>query len=157
MGERRTAGPDGRRATLAGLAVLALVSSGAAKNGTPVELPFRVIVNAHNPTTAADRALLADLFLKRTTRWPDGTLVRPVDLVPRSPVRRVFDERILGRSVSAVRNAWQEAIFSGRDVPPPELADDAEVIAYVAAHEGAIGYVAPGAPLGSGVRALAVR
>ena len=46
--------------------------------------------------------------------------IRPVDLRPNAATRRLFSERMLRRSVAAVRSYWQQRIFSGRGVPPPE-------------------------------------
>lgn len=102
---------------------------------------FCLIVNQANPATAASASEIADLFLKRTTRWSDGELVRAVDLRPDASARQAFSREVLKRSVSAVRNYWQQRIFSGRDVPPPELESDQAVIRYVASHRGAIGYI----------------
>jgi ABC-type phosphate transport system substrate-binding protein len=109
--------------------------------------PFRVIVNAKNPATALSRDTLADLFLKKSTRWSDGETVRPVDLRPKSETRRKFSENVLKRSVAAVRSYWQQRIFSGRGIPPPELESDEDVVGYVARHRGAVGYVSAGAAL----------
>ena len=47
-----------------------------------------------------------------------------------------------GKKTTAVRSYWLQVIFSGRGVPPPEKPSDKDVIAYVKAHPGAIGYVA---------------
>jgi hypothetical protein len=80
-------------------------------------------------------------FFKRTTRWGDGQVIRPVDLRPDSPVRREFSNRVLKRSVMAVRSYWQQRIFSGRELPPPELESDAAVLRFVQGSPGAIGYV----------------
>ncbi|MEO5769556.1 MAG: phosphate ABC transporter substrate-binding protein [Polyangia bacterium] len=103
---------------------------------------FRVIVNPENPTTNVDRKFVADIFLKKATRWGQlDSVVRPVDLRPDSPARRAFDEEVLRRSVSAVRNYWQQMVFTGRDVPPPELNSEEEMVAYVLRYPGAIGYV----------------
>lgn len=95
-----------------------------------------------------DASFVARAFLKRNTRWPDGTLIRPVDLRPDSTLRRLFSQEIIGRSVSAVRNHWQQAIFTGRDLPPPEFDTEAQVLEYVRTTPGAIGYVSPGAQMG---------
>lgn len=110
------------------------------------------VVVAH-PGVAMQRveaSFVARAFLKRNTRWPDGTPIRPVDLRPDSSLRRLFSREIIGRSVSAVRNHWQQAIFTGRDLPPPELDSEAQVLEYVRTTPGAIGYVSPGAQM-SGV------
>ena len=60
---------------------------------------------------------------------------------------RIDPARVLRRSVAAVRSYWQQRIFSGRGVPPPELDDDAAVVRYVLKYPGAIGYVTEGTPL----------
>lgn len=117
--------------------------------------PFRLVVHPSNPTPALSRAEVADLFLKRTTRWASGVAVLPVDLEDGAPAREAFSHRVLGRGVRAVLAYWQQRLFSGRGVPPPEKAGDAEVLAYVRAHPGAVGYVSPRAEP-SGVKTVAV-
>jgi hypothetical protein len=71
-------------------------------------------------------------------------------------VRKRFSEAVLKRSVGAVRSYWQQRIFSGRDVPPPEVDSDEAVMAYVARYPGAIGYVSGTTKL-VGVKELALR
>ena len=117
---------------------------------------FIVIVNAENRNVALDRELVADAFLKKTTRWPNGDVIKPVDLPGSSPVRERFSDAVLKRSVAAVKSYWQQMIFSGRDVPPIEVATDDEVIKFVGAHTGAIGYVSGTAHLGD-TKAVTVR
>jgi ABC-type phosphate transport system substrate-binding protein len=141
---------------------LALLASWGAAWLAPVDLafaaetpPFRVIVHPSNPLEAAERSFVADAFLKKVTRWNDSEPIRAVDLRPENPARRRFSEEVLKRSVGAVRSFWQQRIFSGRDVPPPELESDESVVAFVAKYPGAIGYVA-GATKLTGVRALVI-
>jgi ABC-type phosphate transport system substrate-binding protein len=105
---------------------------------------YQVIVHPNNPTSSIDRDLLARLFLRKITRWPDGRSVFPADLPSSAAVRESFTEQILGRSIAAVRAYWQQAIFSGRDVPPPELPSEQAVVDYVLGNEGAIAYVSRG-------------
>jgi ABC-type phosphate transport system substrate-binding protein len=125
--------------------MMSLVAERSARaDGTP---PFVIVVNAKNPSSALTRDFIADAFLKKATRWDDGETIRPVDLGPGSGVRREFTSDVLKRSVAAVRSYWQQRIFSGRDVPPPELASDEAVLIYVQRNRGAIGYLSGGAPL----------
>jgi len=119
------------------------------------ESAYVVIVNPNNPERSLDRKLLSDIFLKKVTRWPDGEACRPVDQRPSSSVRRRFSNDVHRRSVAAVRSYWQQQIFSGRDVPPPELESDVEVIRYVRRHRGAVGYVSARADL-EGTRVVRV-
>jgi ABC-type phosphate transport system substrate-binding protein len=108
---------------------------------------FRVIVHPKNRIQSASKKFLTDAFLKKTTRWEDGEAIKPVDREPKSAVRKSFTKSVLERSVAAVRNYWQQRIFSGRGVPPPELDSDEEVVAYVLKHRGAVGYVSGSAEL----------
>jgi ABC-type phosphate transport system substrate-binding protein len=106
--------------------------------------PYVVIVHPKSQVTKVDRKYLAEVFFRRTTRWPDDTPIRPVDLVPDSSARIRFSQEVLSRSVASVRSYWQQRIFSGEGLPPPELSDDQAVVEYVVSHPGAIGYVASG-------------
>lgn len=143
-----------RRGVLLALlaAPCALWLSSAAAEEPP---PFVVIVHPSNPVTSATRAFLTDAFLKKTTRWSHDEPIRPADLRPSSATRAVFSRKVLGRSVAAVRSYWQQRIFSGRGVPPPELDDDAAVVRYVLTHSGSVGYVSGRARL-DGARVIAV-
>jgi ABC-type phosphate transport system substrate-binding protein len=117
---------------------------------------YVVIVQHDSPVTGVERQFLEDAFLKRVTRWPGNGSIHPVDLAPTSPVRRMFSEQVLGRSVDEVRAYWQQRIFSGRDLPPAELDTDEQVVIYVASHPGAVGYVSATADL-KGARPVALR
>lgn len=135
------------------VAVAAVEARVAGADGPP---PFLVVVNAKNPSTALDRDFVKDAFLKKATRWPDGSVIKPIDLSPSSPVRERFSNDVLKRSVTAVKSYWQQMIFSGRDVPPAEVSSDEDVIKFVVANPGAIGYVSGRARLGD-ARAVTVR
>jgi hypothetical protein len=117
---------------------------------------FRVVVNRDNAVTVLDRKFVSDALLKKTIRWPNGVLVRPADLVPSSPARERFSQDVLGRSVAAVKSYWEQAIFAGRDTPPPELDSDEAMTKFVVKHPGAIGYVSGGADVAE-VKVVSVR
>jgi ABC-type phosphate transport system substrate-binding protein len=117
---------------------------------------FRVIVNPDNPVSSIDRRFLADVYLKKATRWPSDEAIRPVDLGPGSPIRRAFSDDILKRSVSAIKSYWQQMVFSGRGVPPPELDSDGEVVRFVLKNRGAVGYVSGGSDV-AGAKIVPVR
>jgi ABC-type phosphate transport system substrate-binding protein len=123
-----------------------------ASAGSP---PYRIIVHPRNPVASVDRSFLVNVFLKKVTRWGHGEALRPVDLADSTP-RRKFSEEVLARSVLAVRSYWQQQIFSGRGVPPPELASDQAVVKFVLQSPGAIGYVSANADL-AGAKVLQVR
>jgi hypothetical protein len=137
-----------------GLALLALCATVFADTRpTPF---YVVIVEPSNEVTSVERKFLEETFLKKVTRWPNDSALRPVDLAPNSAVRRKFTQEVLNRSVEAVQGYWQQRIFSGRDVPPPEFDTDHDVVDYVLKHAGAVGYVSGTADLG-GAKVLTVR
>jgi ABC-type phosphate transport system substrate-binding protein len=139
------------RATVLGL--VALCAAAAHSQAPPA---YRLVVHPRNPATSVDAKFLSDAFLKKVTRWPTGDVILPADLATDSPVRREFTETVLGRSVAAVRSYWQQLIFSGRDVPPPELESDAAVVQYVLKHRGALGYISGNADA-SAVKLITVK
>lgn len=133
-------------------ALLALVASAA-----PVKAQgFTVVVNEANPVTSLSKDELSKIFLKKTTQWPAGGSIAAVDLGTGTSAREAFSKAIHGRGVSAIESHWQQQIFAGKDVPPPEKPSDAEVLAFVRANAGGIGYIAAGTTVGAGVKAIQV-
>jgi len=136
--------------------VLGVLAAPVAVVAAEAPLHFRLVVHPDAAPAVLERQLVADIFLKKTTRWPNGSPIAAVDLRFDNPVRREFSERVLRRSVSAVRSYWQQRIFTGRDVPPPELDSDEAVIRYVQSRRGAIGYVSDRVETGA-VRVVPLR
>ncbi|MEE8367352.1 MAG: substrate-binding domain-containing protein [Thermoanaerobaculia bacterium] len=117
---------------------------------------YQVVVNSANPESAIPKADVAKLFLKKTTTWSNGLKVAAVDQTSSRSVREAFTEGVHGKSVAAIKAYWQKMIFSGRATPPPELANDTDVMTYVRNNSGGIGYVSASATLGSGLKTLSV-
>jgi ABC-type phosphate transport system substrate-binding protein len=132
------------------LAVLSLAAAPARPRAC------KIVVHSGNAVSSMTRDEVARLFLKKVTSWPDGQPTAPVDLSKGSAVRQAFSQGVLGKAVSSVESYWQQAIFSGRAVPPPERSSDAEVLTFVREHSNAIGYVSGDADLGSSVKELTV-
>jgi hypothetical protein len=149
-----------RGAGLVGIAISAALA--AALAGTLVaaqplarEANFRILVHPSNPITVVDRRFLARALLKKVTSWPNGEPIQPVDLRRDSPIRLLLTEQVLDRTPAAVRNYWQQIIFSGRGVPPPEVGSGEEVVRFVLQYPGALGYVSPKADV-RGAKVLTV-
>jgi ABC-type phosphate transport system substrate-binding protein len=146
------------RALVLSAVLLSATLGGMSSRGADVRggAGYRMIVNASNPVETVDRRFLTEAFFKKTTRWPNDLLIRPADQSTDSPARRAFSDDVLRRSVAAVKSYWQQMVFSGRGLPPPELDDDAEVVKFVVRNPGAIGYVSPGANV-AGAKPIGVR
>ena len=117
---------------------------------------FTVIVNAANPVVSLPRDDVAKLFLKKTVAWKSGQPVAPVELPAAAKARQAFAQVVMNKSIAQVKSYWQQQIFSGRDVPPPEKQSENDVVAFVRSNPGAIGYVSKGVDIGRGVKALSV-
>jgi ABC-type phosphate transport system substrate-binding protein len=117
----------------------------------------KLVVHATNGTDSISKAKIADLFLKRVTRWENGRAVTPVDQSEKSSLRTAFTKELLGKEVAWVKSYWQKMIFSGRATPPAELPSDREVLELVRTNPDAIGYVADTATIPAGVKVLTVQ
>lgn len=119
---------------------------------------FKVIVHPDNPTTSLSVKDVSRYLLKKVTRWDEGAFteaVYPIDLDSKSPTREAFSKEVHGRSAASIESFWNRQIFSGENVPPPEVASDAEVVAHVRSTRGGIGYVSSDANV-SGVKVVAL-
>jgi len=141
---------------LALVATLAALIAIPPARALPARSGYQIICHASNPLVVADRRFLEDAFLKKVREWPNGAALHPVDLYPSSVVRRQFSDEVLKRPVEAVRSYWQQRIFAGRDLPPPEVGTDDEVVSYILRDSGAIGYVSAAAKL-NGAKVLTVK
>ncbi len=141
------------RRTLTLLAALA-VAWLCAGTRNAMAADFKVVVHASNPTASLSAAQLARLFLKKDTRWESGETVEPVDQSAKSTVRAAFSTDVHRKDVGSIKSYWQQQIFSSRGTPPPEMSSDAEVLAFVRSHAGAVGYVSSAAAVGDGVKVL---
>jgi hypothetical protein len=102
---------------------------------------YQVIVHPDNPITEVDRHFLRDAYLRKTSDWTRGQVVRPIDLVAQFAVRDRFGHEVLKKSPSQLKNYWNQQIFSGKGVPPPEASSATAVVSYVLANPGAVGYL----------------
>lgn len=110
---------------------------------------IKIIVNRSNPLTSIDRTFLRDVFMKRTSRWSTGEVVRPINLPKALPARDRFTIEVLNKTPAQLRSYWIQRIFSGTDIPPPEADSMSAAIAYVAANPGAVTYLPADADPGS--------
>jgi hypothetical protein len=102
---------------------------------------YQVIVHPDSDVTGASRDFLRRVWLKKATTWPGGATVRPIDLPRDAPARGRFTREVIKKSPSQLRSYWNQQIFSGKGVPPPEADSLAAAISYVLDHPGAVAYV----------------
>jgi ABC-type phosphate transport system substrate-binding protein len=121
---------------------LALVVIGIASTSVAGDdAGFKVIVHPDNTVDSVDRDFLRDVYLKKATEWGNGETVHPLDLAESFPARDKFTARVIRKTPAQLRAYWNQQIFSGKGVPPPESDSIRGVIAYVLSHRGAVGYI----------------
>ncbi|MGP1666931.1 MAG: phosphate ABC transporter substrate-binding protein [Rhodanobacter sp.] len=112
-----------------------------------------VITSAKSPVKTLSKDDVSALYLGKTTSLPGSGSAKLYDLTDANPNREKFYQAATGKSASQVKSVWSRLVFSGRAVPPKELANDAAVVKAVAADPNAVGYVDSSA-LDSSVQAV---
>lgn len=121
---------------IGGLVISALVMT-APESGSAQELT--VIVNASGPIDALSEQEARQIFTARRLRWSDQRLI--VAFNPREgEVYESLANLLTGRSARALGLLWLEAGFQEAAPAPVLVHGDTEMIEYVAANPGAVGY-----------------
>lgn len=99
-----------------------------------------VIVNKAN-SQAIDGDWVAKVYLGEVKSWVSGDSIVAYDLPEADPTRASFSKSILKRTVANMKVLWAQYTFSGKAVPPKQLASSEEVKKAVANNVHAIGYI----------------
>jgi ABC-type phosphate transport system substrate-binding protein len=99
------------------------------------------VVSAKSPITALDKSQVADLFLGKTGRFPNGVQAVPIDQAEGFAVRDEFYEKVLARTAAQMKAYWSKIIFTGRGQPPPSVSSDVEMKKRISENPAAIGYI----------------
>lgn len=98
-----------------------------------------VIVNPAN-SASIDEAQIIKIFLGQSKAFSSGAEAMPVDQKP-GTLREEFGNTRLKKTPAKLKSLWARQIFTGGAKPPRELANDDEVIKFVASTSGGIGYI----------------
>jgi ABC-type phosphate transport system substrate-binding protein len=130
----------GMRALILGLVVLLAGMPGIASTSRTDDGAFKVIVHPDNPSDVVGRDFLRAAYLKKATEW-HGHTIRPIDLSSKFKAREQFTQQVIRKSPTQLRTYWNQQVFSGKGVPPPEVGSTQGVVNYVLANPGAVGYL----------------
>ncbi|AGA84962.1 hypothetical protein PSCT_00415 [Pseudomonas sp. SCT] len=101
-----------------------------------------VIVNP-GAAKAPSQSEVANIFLGKDKS------MKGVDQAGWTPAKEAFYAGVTSKNESQLKSYWSGLIFTGKGQPLPTVADDAAVVAKVAAEADAIGYVDSAAVNGS--------
>jgi ABC-type phosphate transport system substrate-binding protein len=99
------------------------------------------VVSVKSAVTALSTTQVADIFLGKMSRFPNGILAVPIDLSDGSGERDQFYLKVAGRTPAQIKAYWSKIIFTGRGQPPKTVPNDVDMRKYIAANADAIGYI----------------
>jgi ABC-type phosphate transport system substrate-binding protein len=99
------------------------------------------VVSSKSSVTALTKNQVVDIFLGKTSRFPDGEQAVPVDQAEGSAARDEFYMKFTGKSAAQIKAHWSKIIFTGRGQPPKEVPNSAEVKKLVVQNPRAVGYI----------------
>jgi hypothetical protein len=115
-------------------AILWLIPLGAASSQV-------IVANSKVKSAGIGRGDLYDIFTGASNTFPDGSPAVAV-LLKSGPAQDAFLKTYIGKGDTFLRGAWMRLVFAGKCSMPKTFDSDAELLHYVAATPGAIGYVA---------------
>jgi len=117
------------------LLIVALVSSLSG------QAQVALVAGAKSAATSVTTEQVASVFLGKSDQLPGVGTVLLLDLPENNPSRDIFYSKAAGKSPSQVRAAWSRLVFSGKGIPPKEIASSAEVKKLVSTNPNVIGYI----------------
>jgi len=99
------------------------------------------VVSAKSPIAALDKSQVADIFLGKASRFPNGLQAVPIDQAEGSAVRDEFYGKVVGKTAAQIKAYWSKIIFTGRGQPPTSVSNSIEMKKRISDNPAAIGYI----------------
>lgn len=100
-----------------------------------------VVVSAQSPVEGLSSQQVANIFLGKTSRLPNGVSVVPVDRADGEAVREAFYLKLLDMTNAQIKAYWSRLIFTGKGRPPKEVRSNKAMKQVIAENPHAIGYL----------------
>lgn len=100
-----------------------------------------VVVNKNNPVEELTKSEVIDIFMGKYIAYPNGNSASPLELEDPHEIKKVFYQRLIGRSLASVNSYWARLKFTGHARKAETLASEDEVIAVINSTNSAIGYI----------------
>ena len=118
------------------LSSMLVLAAGAAQAADVV-----VVVSAKSSVTSLTKDQVADVFLGKTAKFPDGAQAVPIDQSASSAQRDDFYSKVTGRTGAQLKSYWAKQSFSGKGTPPKAVPGDDDVRKLIAENPNLIGYM----------------
>ena len=105
------------------------------------EVAVIVSIENENSYTSIDKDLVERIFLSKVKNFPDGSVVKPLNLKQGHYLRDEFNSGFLSKTESQLSRYWSRLRFSGKAQLPQEARTVEEVKTLVANNPNLIGYI----------------
>lgn len=85
-----------------------------------INAEIAVVVDIKSPVDKVDQREVANIFLAKTNRFPDGRRVRPIELSD-DGIKASFYYKISGKTLPQINSYWTTLIFTGKGKPPRNI------------------------------------
>ena len=99
-----------------------------------------VIVHPSNNVSLSEKDVQR-VFLGKLKTFPNNKPVIPIDLPKESKIREEFSETIIKKDMRQLAAYWSRLIFTGKGLPPKQVASSKEAKELVARNPDAIAYI----------------
>ena len=99
------------------------------------------VVASKSAVTALNKRQVADIFLGKTARFPDGSQAVPIDQSEGAAVRDEFYTKFCAQSAAQIKAHWSKIIFTGRGQPPKVVPSSLAMKKMIVENPAAIGYI----------------
>lgn len=101
-----------------------------------------VVVNKRSPIQHLTQKTVKRIYLSKIRKIPNTSMIPfPIDQHEQSPVRAMFNSKIIKMSPTQLRTYWSKRIFTGKGGPPKTVHNDNEVKSLVSGNSNMIGYI----------------
>jgi ABC-type phosphate transport system substrate-binding protein len=104
-----------------------------------------IIVNKTVTISSIDSETIQNIYLGRKNQWDNGSKIYPV-MLDGGQTHENFITNVVKKTSGQFSAFWKKAIFTGQGKPPQTFASEAELVAYVAQTDNAIGYIDSSTP-----------
>ena len=100
-----------------------------------------VVVSSTSPVSKLDKEQVANLFLGKSSSYPDGSAAVPIEQTDATAAHNEFHKSITEKSAAQLKAYWSKMIFLGKGMAPKEVVSNADLLKLLAGNPAMIGYV----------------
>ena len=136
------------------IALLTLLAMCGLLSAPVAAADYYIVVSEKNATRSLSAQEALHIFMGRTRSFPDGLPATSYELAD-APQRAGFYRTLADMSLAQVTSYWARLMFSGRNLPPQQVDDQAALMDKIRNNPQAIGWL-PHPPAQRGLRTVLV-